>query len=79
MLGYCISARLDAFALVQRRMALVRPALAAFPLFALPMVLGPHAGAEVKLPSLISDNMVLQREVAVPIWGAAAPVLSTTP
>lgn len=29
--------------------------------------------AEVKLPPIISDHMVLQREVAAPIWGTAAP------
>lgn len=29
-------------------------------------------GAEVKLPSLLSDNMVLQRGKPVPIWGKAA-------
>ena len=32
-----------------------------------------QAGAEVKLPSVISDHMVLQRDIAVPIWGTAAP------
>src|SRR5438105_501437 len=30
-----------------------------------------HAG--VKLPAVISDHMVLQREMAVPIWGTALP------
>jgi sialate O-acetylesterase len=29
--------------------------------------------AELKLPALFSDHMVLQREVAVPVWGTAAP------
>ncbi len=29
--------------------------------------------AEVKLPPAISDHMVLQREIAAPIWGTAAP------
>ena len=29
--------------------------------------------AEVKLPAVISDHMVLQADVAVPIWGMAAP------
>ena len=32
-----------------------------------------QAGAEVKLPSVFSDHMVLQRDMAVPIWGTAAP------
>lgn len=29
--------------------------------------------AEVKLPSFIADHMVLQRDVTIPIWGAATP------
>ena len=29
--------------------------------------------ADVKLPPVISDHMVLQRDAAVPIWGTAAP------
>lgn len=32
-----------------------------------------HALADVKLPSLISDNMVLQQGVKAPIWGWAEP------
>lgn len=31
------------------------------------------AGAEVKLPPVISSHMVLQRDMQVPIWGTAAP------
>ena len=31
------------------------------------------AGAEVKLPAVISSHMVLQQGVPVPIWGTAAP------
>ena len=31
------------------------------------------AGADVKLPPVISSHMVLQRDLAVPIWGSAAP------
>lgn len=31
------------------------------------------AGAQVRLPSVFSDNMVLQRETAVTIWGWSAP------
>lgn len=31
------------------------------------------ARADVKLPALFSDHMVLQREVAVPVWGRADP------
>jgi sialate O-acetylesterase len=32
-----------------------------------------YAGADVKLPAVISSHMVLQRDLAVPIWGTAAP------
>ncbi len=31
------------------------------------------AGAAVKLPPVLSDHMVLQRDMKVPIWGTAAP------
>lgn len=31
------------------------------------------AFADVKLPNVLSDHMVLQREAPVPIWGTAAP------
>lgn len=41
--------------------------LAAFLLVALP------AGAEVRLPAILSDHMVLQRAAWVPVWGWAAP------
>lgn len=38
------------------------------------MVLGTlYASADVKLPAVISDNMVLQRHISVPIWGTADP------
>lgn len=32
-----------------------------------------HARADVKLPALFSDHMVLQRDAAVPVWGKADP------
>ena len=32
-----------------------------------------EASAAVKLPSVFSDHMVLQRDMVVPIWGTAAP------
>ena len=35
--------------------------------------LAPHAWANVKLPALFSNFMVLQRDVKVPIWGWADP------
>lgn len=37
-----------------------------------------RAFAEIRLPSLFSDHMVLQRDVAVPVWGWAAPGESVT-
>ena len=30
-------------------------------------------GAEVKVATIFANNMVLQRETAVPVWGTAAP------
>jgi sialate O-acetylesterase len=47
-----------------RKIALVPLAILAF---ALPL------RAEVKLPTVFSDHMVLQREMPVPVWGTAAP------
>jgi len=38
----------------------------------LALLAGPSA-AEVKLPAVLSSHMVLQRDLAVPIWGTAAP------
>ena len=32
-----------------------------------------NARADVKLPAIFSDHMVLQRDVAVPVWGWAEP------
>src|ERR1700733_13216980 len=32
-----------------------------------------YASAAVKLPNVISDHMVLQRETEAPIWGTATP------
>src|SRR5882762_7068605 len=29
--------------------------------------------AAIKLPALVGDNMVLQRNIAIPIWGWASP------
>ncbi len=37
------------------------------------VVLFSPASAEVRLPALFGDNMVLQRDVKVPVWGAAEP------
>lgn len=40
---------------------------------ALGLLAAPLAQAEVKLPSIIGDNMVLQAGTQVPIWGTADP------
>jgi sialate O-acetylesterase len=32
-----------------------------------------HSFAQIKLPSLIGDHMVLQRNSTVPIWGWSTP------
>jgi sialate O-acetylesterase len=37
------------------------------------LVVAPDASAAVRVPHVIGDNMVLQRDVPVPIWGWAAP------
>lgn len=37
------------------------------------LVLAAVARAEVSLPAIFSDHMVLQRDVRVPVWGTAAP------
>ena len=42
-------------------------------IFMLAMLFATFATADVKLPALISDNMVIQRHVSVPIWGNADP------
>lgn len=47
----------------------IRLALAVLALVAGPAAL---ARADVKLPSLLSDHMVLQRDAEVPLWGTAA-------
>ena len=36
-------------------------------------ILSPAAFADVKLPAIFSDHLVLQREVSVPVWGTADP------
>lgn len=45
-------------------------------IYILPLLLLPpvaQARAAVRLPSIFSDNMVLQRGVRAPVWGTAAP------
>jgi sialate O-acetylesterase len=36
-------------------------------------ILSPAAFADVKLPAIFSDHLVLQREASVPVWGTAEP------
>ena len=36
-------------------------------------VLSPSARADVAMPSVFSDHMVLQRDLPVPVWGTATP------
>jgi sialate O-acetylesterase len=48
-------------------------ALRAFPLFLLAGILATPAFADVKLPSIISDNMVLQQDSPANVWGWADP------
>lgn len=43
-----------------------------FPAF-LMLAVAFHLAAEVKMPSIFSDNMVLQQGVPLPVWGKASP------
>ena len=52
---------------------MTEPGCIAFALISLLMMLNAPADANVKLPALIGDNMMLQRDIPVPIWGTAAP------
>ena len=52
----------------------IRAALQLFLFLALPLFLSAGSSrAEVRLPKLFSDNMVLQSGVKAPVWGWAAP------
>lgn len=42
-------------------------------LLALSSIIGVHAHADIRLPRLIGDNMVLQRDAALRVWGWADP------
>ena len=42
------------------------------------IVLASTAAADVTLPAMFSDHMVLQRDMPVPVWGAAKPGLKVT-
>jgi sialate O-acetylesterase len=50
---------------------LLRPAVAVFLLLAFSSL--PQGRADVKLPKVLGDHMVLQRERSLPIWGWADP------
>jgi sialate O-acetylesterase len=43
------------------------------PACALLLAVASVAGADVKLPALFSDNMVVQRDMKIPVWGWADP------
>ena len=47
--------------------------LRGFPLFAAALALVPSLHAEVKMPAIFGDHMVLQQEQKVPVWGWADP------
>src|SRR5438046_280615 len=47
-------------------------------LFALALALSPAARAELRLPAIISDHMVLQQKQSNPIWGWDAPGTKVT-
>jgi sialate O-acetylesterase len=47
--------------------------LFALVLFAVCILSAPLARAEVKLPAIFGDHMVLQRDASVPVWGWAEP------
>ncbi len=50
-----------------------RKCLATLAVFFLVISFAPAAWAELKLPAVIGDNMVLQREATAPVWGWAKP------
>ncbi len=51
----------------------MKPALRFSTVLAAVLFLASTAGADVRLPHVISGNMVLQRDMPVPIWGWAEP------
>jgi len=53
---------------------ILEPSVIAFSLLLSLLLLTPlPIGADVKLPAVINDNMILQRGMEVPIWGTAEP------
>src|ERR1044072_5895613 len=56
---------------VRKRNAYVNASLFALALFVLASAA--DVRAEVSLPDVLSDSMVLQRGVRVPVWGTASP------
>ncbi len=46
--------------------------------FILTAIFAFNASAQLKLPSVISDNMVLQRNIEIPIWGWSVPSAKVT-
>ena len=51
----------------------MRTLLARLPFIAVSLLLAPSLHAELKLPAIISDHMVLQRNLVNPIWGWDTP------
>lgn len=49
----------------------VRRSLAAAVMAGLAMSVGQSAMADVKMPAVLSDHMVLQQEMPIPVWGTA--------
>ena len=50
-----------------------RTSLVTFVCSMLAFIAGPSARADVKLPAIFSEHMVLQQSQEVPVWGWAEP------
>ncbi len=55
-----------------------RHAVCAGLMWALLFAAAGHAADNIVLPAIFGDNMVLQRDVPIPVWGIAAPGASVT-
>ena len=67
-----IERRIQVFALPTGAPHRVRPTLRSF-VFLCALVVPLVARADVKLPAMFSDHAVLQRDMALPVWGWADP------
>lgn len=70
------STSMQTLSLSSRALAFARPLPVA--LYIAVSLLGGSASAAVRLPAVVGHNMVLQRDMAVPIWGWADPGESVT-